>query len=209
MTESKAQTKIPALREIIEERKEKAIDTLSASYAKNRLPLEEYERLAEYINKIESERELAVVEKIVAEYDEKDAPDNTDWEQPVDDYDEDDTGYNSPQRHNVALLSSRVFTGPVKSGSQFVSMLGSQRIKIRKVDLKSGRTFLEIVTILGDSVIYVEEGIRVTIKAVPILGSAWVNEKVNRALRGKTGEKELVINGAALLGSINVKLLKE
>ena len=59
---------LPALKEIVEERKEKAIENLSDSFAKNRLPLEEYERLVEYINKIESERELIVVEKIVAEY---------------------------------------------------------------------------------------------------------------------------------------------
>jgi hypothetical protein len=59
---------IPALKEIVEERKEKAIDSLSSSFAKNKLPLEEYERLVEYINKIESERELVVVEKMVAEY---------------------------------------------------------------------------------------------------------------------------------------------
>jgi hypothetical protein len=60
--------KLPALKEIIEERKEKAIENLSDSFAKNKLPLEEYERLVEYIQKIESERELIVVEKMVAEY---------------------------------------------------------------------------------------------------------------------------------------------
>ena len=57
---------ILSLSEIIEERKGKTIENLSASYAKNRLPLEEYERLVEYINKIESERELVVVEKFVS-----------------------------------------------------------------------------------------------------------------------------------------------
>ena len=60
--------KLPALKEIVDERKGKAIENLSVSFAKNRLPLEEYERLVEYINKIESERELIVIEKIVTEY---------------------------------------------------------------------------------------------------------------------------------------------
>ena len=32
--------KLPALREIVEERKEKAIENLSDSFAKNKLPLE-------------------------------------------------------------------------------------------------------------------------------------------------------------------------
>ena len=56
------------LEHLIQERKEKAIVSLSDSYAKAKLPLEEYERLAEYISKTESERELIGVEKIVAEY---------------------------------------------------------------------------------------------------------------------------------------------
>jgi hypothetical protein len=195
---------IPALKEIVEDRKEKAIESLSTSYAKDRLPLEEYERLVEYINKIESERELAVVEKIVAEYGDKGKPAIHDDE---DDYDPPNTTRQYNQAANLAVLSSRTISGPVKSGAQFVSILGSEQIKVRKADLSKRRTDLNLVSILGDITIYVESGIQVSNKAIPILGSADVDYRVERMANEEA--PELVISGASLLGSISVKLLKE
>ena len=197
--------KLPALREIVEERKEKAIENLSESFAKNKLPLEEYERLVEYIQKIESERELIVVEKIVAEYGGSELPKEKAC------YDDDDEVDSYPrhdhQGSSLTVLSSRTISGPVESGMQFVSILGSEHIKIRKADLSRRKTVLNVVSILGESVIFVESGIKVTNNAVPILGGAWTDRKVER--NAESGEPELVISGAALLGNITVKLLKE
>lgn len=210
----KQRKNIPALKEIIDERKEKAVETLCASYSKNRLPLEEYERLVEYINKIESERELIVVEKIVAEYNRSDSPENK-TAQPDPEkvsYDNEDAsyfpehGYNS-SRENLTVLSSRVFQGPVKSGSQFVSILGNERIIIRKEDLRAGRTILDIVSVLGDSVVLVERGISVINRAIPILGNS--DTRIKDYKNTVNNDKELIISGAAILGNITVKLLKD
>ena len=199
--------KLPALKEIIEERKTKAIDSLSDSYAKNRLPLEEYERLVEYISKVESERELVVVEKIVAEHgkDEKPVYDDDD----DDDEDEPESGYvrSSRSTGNVAILSDRTFSGPLKSGTEVVSILGGASITVRKADLAKRQTTLNVVSILSDIVVYVESGIRVRNKAIPVLSSSSVNRKVNT--QAQQDEPELVIKGIALLGSVNVKLMKE
>ena len=200
--------KLPALREIVEERKEKAIQDLSDSYAKNRLPLEEYERLVEYINKIESERELIVVEKIVAEYRGNDMAGEAPNAPFYDDDDEPDRYRNhSAAGNSLTVLSSRVLNGPLRSGAQYVSILGSTVIKVRKEDLPKRRTTLDVVSILGECVVYVEPGIRVVNNAIPILGGSWTNGKVNKQARD--GGPELVISGAALLGNITVKLLKE
>ncbi|MDR2576382.1 MAG: hypothetical protein LBC52_08080 [Treponema sp.] len=194
--------KLPALREIVEERKEKAIENLSDNFAKNKLPLEEYERLVEYIQKIESERELIVVEKMVAEYGGSELPKKSTYEDDeVDDYHSMDH-----QGSSLTILSSRTISGPVESGMQFVSILGSEHIKIRKADLSRRKTVLNVVSILGECVISVESGIRVSNRAVPILGGAWTDRKVERD--AEDGELELVISGAALLGNITVKLLK-
>jgi hypothetical protein len=198
---------LPALREIIEERKGKAIEKLSDCYAKSRLPLEEYERLVEYINKIESERELVVVEKIVTEYD----GNGSKPAGPDDDEDEDDQvyygGISGSSISNLSVLSSRTYQGPVKSGAQFLSLLGSGQIKIRKADLSKRRTTIHIVTILGDNSIYVEPGINVINRAIPILGNSDVHHKV--AKMAGAGEPELVITGTVLLGTISVKPLKD
>jgi len=197
--------KLPALREIVEERKEKAIENLSDSFAKNKLPLEEYERLVEYIQKIESERELIVVEKMVAEYGGGESPKKSTYEE---DDDDDVDNYQRPEHQgsSLTILSSRTISGPVESGMQFVSILGSEHIKIRKKDLSKRKTVLNVVSILGESVISVESGIRVSNRAVPVLGGAWTDRKVER--NAENGEPELVISGAALLGNITVKLLK-
>jgi len=195
-----------ALVEIIEERKGKAIETLSDSYAKNRLPLEEYERLVEYINKTESERELVVVEKIVAEY----SVENEAKKPAYNDDDDDDYEIDNYQRQsggNMAVLSTRSFSGPLATGAQFTSIMGSTQIKVRKADLRKNRTVLNVTSILGDNTILVEPGIRVTIKAIPILGNADVSHKVDKM--AGSGGPELVISGVALLGNISVKLLKE
>ena len=205
--------KLPALREIIEERKEKAIETLSTSYAKNRMPLEEYERLVEYINKIESERELVVVEKIVAEYSEAEAPDTSAdtagaEASRYEDDDEDEVFH--PRYHsggNLTIFSSRTFHGPVKSGSELISIFGSCRMKVKKADLRKHRTNLEAVAVFGECSIYVEPGIRVINKVTPILGNAGVSNKVEKLTRN--GDPEIVITGAAVFGDISVKLLKD
>ena len=195
--------KLPALKEIIEERREKAIESLSDSFAKNRLPLEEYERLVEYINKIESERELVLVEKIVAEYNQPETPvyDDDEYE------DEHDYPHYPRSSSNVAVLSSRTFSGPLKSGSELVSILGSGYIKVRKADLAQRQSVLNAVSILGDIVIAVESGIRVKNRALPILGSSSVNHRVSK--QAQQDGPEVVITGVAILGNITVKLIKE
>jgi len=203
-----------ALKELIEERKEKAIENLSDSYAKNKLPLEEYERIVEYIHKIESERELVVVEKIVAEYDagydDSGAPQENSAETSAEASDDDEPDSYHGQgnlANNLAVLSSRVFQGPLKPGAQFVSILGSTSIKVRKADLSKKRTTLNLVSILGNNVVYVEPGIRVANKVVPVLGSTDVNQKVDKQAR--SSDPELVLSGVALLGDISVRLLKD
>jgi hypothetical protein len=200
---------LPALKEIVEERKEKAIEDLSVSFAKNRLPLEEYERLVEYVNKIESERELIVVEKIVAEYGAEPKSGKSSEPEPSNDEDDadDENVLQSSSSNNLTMLSSRTFSGHLKSGAQFVSVLGSARIKVRKRHLNKAQTVLNITSVLGDHVILVESGIRVTNKAVPVLGSSTTNKKVDKA--ALPDAPELVITGLALLGDISVKLLRE
>ena len=195
--------KLPALKEIIEERKGKAIESLSDSFAKNRLPLEEYERLVDYINKIESERELVLVEKLVAEH----GGSETSAYDEDDDEDEPENFRVSRSSSNVAILSSRNFAGPLKSGTEIVSILGSGHIKIRRADLSKKKTVLNVVSILGENVVSVESGIKVTNKVLPILADSSVSSKINK--QAQQGDPELVIKGIALLGEFSVKLIKE
>ena len=109
-------------------------------------------------------------------------------------------------KENLTVLSSRTFQGPLISGSQFVSILGTEQIIIRKSDLRSGQTVLNLVSILGDSIIMVEKGIRVVNRSIPILGNSEVRFKDNKYdLSGK----ELIVSGTAILGNITIKQLKD
>jgi hypothetical protein len=212
MAESNEQPRILALKEIIEERKGRAVETLSASYAKNKLPLEEYERLVEYIHKIESERELVIIEKIAAEYNGlATASEHNVDDEPTSYDDEDVPDYSHNLYHhlnnNMALFSARTISGPVKNRAQYLSIFGSQQIKIQKADLRKGRTFLDVVSLSGDNTILVEDGIQVINKAIPIFGNSDVSRKVNNQVQN--GNRELIINGTAMFGNISIKLLKE
>ena len=64
-----------------------------------------------------------------------------------------------------------------------------------------------MVSILSDHVIMVESGIRVINNVVPLLGDTKTNDKVDKEAQAEG--PELIISGTALLGDINVKLLKE
>ncbi|MCL2092942.1 MAG: hypothetical protein FWH12_01995 [Treponema sp.] len=206
--------KLPALKEIVEERKEKAITDLSDGYARNRLPLEEYERLVEYINKIESERELVVVERIVAEHCADPGAEPSMAKPAPEEEDDDEEDYSRHQGYgsgiiNHSVLSARVYSGPVQTGSQFINILGSSHIMIRKKDLSKRRTRLQVMNILGETSISIESGIRIINKAIPVLGNSSINQRAKKQAGSEEGIPELEISGVVILGDLSVKLLKE
>jgi uncharacterized protein YerC len=51
----------------IDEEKDKLTQKLSDQYSQNILNMEEYERILEYINKIETEKEISIIQNIIQE----------------------------------------------------------------------------------------------------------------------------------------------
>jgi hypothetical protein len=66
---------------------------------------------------------------------------------------------------------------------------------------------MDVVSLFGDNTIFVEDGIQVVNKAIPIFGNSDVSRNVRNL--AKDGDRELIITGTALFGNISVKLLKE
>jgi hypothetical protein len=189
--------------EQIEGRKARAIEALSVQFSHNALPLDEYERLVEYINRAESERELGIIERIVDETalyagvaPERPAPEG---DLPPVDLD----------KFSLTLLSSRTIPGELlrQGRCSFVTILGNNIIDIREGDLPPGRTQLDLVTILGETVVQVPPGLAVTVKSLPIAGNVNIGRGVET--RRAPGEPELVLTGPVLLGNIDVKLRKD
>jgi hypothetical protein len=197
--------------EKLEARKNLAIEALSGQFSRNALPMAEYERLVEYINKAESERELTIIEKIVDETALYAGHDPAAFRD--DSFDSGDDlrpGLNGDgMKFSFTLLSSRETTGDMLRHNQntFVTILGNNTITINEGELPPGRTVLDVINILGETKITVPPGVAVTIKAVPIAGAVSLGRGVET--RRTPGGSELVITGAALLGNITVRLRKE
>jgi hypothetical protein len=184
-----------------EERKNRVIEALSAQFSHDILPLAEYERLLEYINKAESSRELSIIERIVDE--------NLRYggREPCRETAAAEGGGST--RFSFALLASRETPGDcLRSGqSAFVSILGTNAIDVREGDLPPGRTEVDAVSILGETRITVPPGVAVTMKAFPVAGEARIGKGVET--QRSPGGAELVVTGIALLGNISVRLRKE
>jgi hypothetical protein len=186
-----------------EERKNRVIEALSAQFSHDILPLAEYERLLEYINKAESNRELSIIERIVDE--------NLRYEgREREPYRETAAAEDGGSTHfSFALLASRETPGDrLRSGqSAFVSILGTNAIDVREGDLPPGRTEVDAVSILGETRITVPPGVAVTMKAFPVAGETRIGKGVET--QRSPGGAELVVTGIALLGNISVRLRKE
>ncbi len=186
----------------LEERKNKVIEDLSGQFSRNELPMEEYERLVEYINKAESERELVIIEKISREnslY----AGNDTRRDEDSAEYRRDNTDAED-NKTSLALLSNRNLSGDFFTGRShsIFNILGSHIIEIDEGDLPRGRTELSIISLLGDVKIRVSPNVKVKVSAVPILGDA----KIARNPQPEYEDgPELVINGVVVLSSIDVK----
>jgi hypothetical protein len=186
----------------LEKRKTLAVENLSVQFSHNNLPMAEYERLVEYINKTESEREMAIIERIVDESalyagDEpaplRDAALPGDWNR---------------TKFHFSLLSSRKVAGESLSRRHcsFVNILGSTVIDIAEGDLPRGRTEVDILNLLGETKIIVPPGLAVIVKTIPIAGAVFMGRGLET--RPDAGGRELVVTGAVLLGNISVKLRK-
>ena len=183
----------------IEERKNQAIESLSAQFSQNVLPLEEYERLVEYINRVESERELAIVDKIVNETAlyagnpaTMSAPVST---TPV-------TADDGKPKLDLALFSNREISGDTLNRRRsFMALFGNTIITIRDGELPVGRTVLHVNAVFGNVTIKVPPSLAVSMEAVTYLGNAVLRSQGQRL----PNSPELVITGGAYLGNIEVK----
>ena len=188
----------------IEERKNQAIEALSEQFSQNALPIEEYERLVEYINRVESERELVIVDKIVNEtalYAGNLAP------MPAPASATPATADDGKPQFDLALFSNCKISGDtlLTRRRSFVALFGNITITIHDGDLPSGRTVLHVNAVLGNVIIKVPPSLVVSMEAVAYLGNTVLHNQGQRL----PGCPELVVTGGAYLGNIVVKVLEE
>jgi hypothetical protein len=190
----------------LEERKRVVIEDLTARFAGDELPMEEYERLVADIQGARGPRELAVIEDEFAASLPASARPAARAADPSSGvvagvYIQSEANVQS----SVAILSSRSLRGDWlrKPAVSAVAIMGSQSIDFREVALPAGPTVLEAVAIMGSVDIIVPDGLAVRMEASAIMGDAAVGRSVEQ--RERPGAPVLVITGSAIMGSIGVK----
>lgn len=188
----------------IESRKRAAIDTLTARYARDELPMDEYERLVSDITGAASFRELAVVEDIAFGPARAAAPAASSEDGAGNDAAGgflDETAVQSC----TAILAERNHRGDWlrKPNVAAATVLASQTFDFTETRLPPGRTTLEVLAVLGEVVVLVPDGLAVRLDVSPVLGEASVARGLSAVARD--GEPLLVVTGSAVLGSVVVK----
>jgi len=177
----------------IEAEKERLSEKLAGQFSRNVITVEEYERLLEYLTKVETRREIAILEDLCLE---------TGAEATV---------YAAPAvrghggRH-LSLFSWRSSTLlPVDgNGGRYSSVFGANRIVVD--NLPAGRTVLAVNAIFGLAEIVVGKGIKVTVDMSPVFSGVFVSSGVNQEEEARS---ELYITGRALFGNVTVKTAEE
>lgn len=173
---------------ILDEEKSALTNTLSEQYSQNIISMEEYERMIEYINKIETLREIKIIEKIIQENNIK----NDNGLTAVQD---NDTG------EHLALFSWR--TSNIKpyngNGGKFTSLFGTNRIIVDK--LPRGRTIINVNSIFGLTEIIVSKDIKIINKTVPVFSGIFTSDEINKEPEELP---ELYITGKAIFGNITI-----
>jgi len=170
------------------EEKEILINKLSEQYSKNIINIEEYERIIEYVNKIETNSEVSIIEKVIDENNTRNSG-----------------GLMIPHKgkHEKHLAVFSWKSTNVESyngnGGKYLSLFGVNRVVID--NLPKGKTVINVKSIFGLTEIIVPKNIKIISKVLPIFSGVFIPEETNQT-EGET--PELYITGKAVFGNITV-----
>jgi hypothetical protein len=179
----------------IDEKKDNFAKKLSEQYSQNIISMEEYERMLEYINKIETIKEVNIIEKIIQENSNELATvQNNEIILPK-----------TKEKH-LSIFSWRTTNlKPIDgNGGRFTSLFGATRIIVD--NLSKGRTALNVNSIFGLTEIVISKKVKIINKTVPIFSGIFAPNEIN-----KEGEElpELYIVGKAVFGNITIRTIEE
>jgi len=183
-----------------DEEKSRLTEKSSDLYSAGIINIEEYERLIEYINKIETKKEIAIIDGFVQGYNSSNVN-----HAPVR---EDASGNRgipaknkNANKEHIAVFSWRTSNlEPVNGrGGKFVSIFGANRIIVD--NLPPGKTVLKTETVFGLTEIVVSRNIRVTNKAEAVFAGVFGADEANG---GDPDVPELVIKGDVVFGGLSI-----
>jgi len=164
------------------EEKEKLTRELSDQYSRSIISLEEYEKMIDSVNKIESVNELRAVQRMTRNDSELSLP-----------------GENS-QKHVTVFSWRSVTLDPVNGDAgKYTCVFGTNQIKVN--DLPEGKTFLHVESIFGLTEIFVSKKIKLINDIVPVMSGIFTS---NVAENTDSNSPELHLTGKAVFGNITI-----
>ena len=169
------------------EEKERLTVKLSEQYSKNIIDIEEYERIIEYVNKIETTAEVNIIEKVIDENNLKNSGELAILR-------------NNNEKH-LAIFSWRStnLKSHNGSGGKYLSLFGTNRIIID--DLPKGKTVINVDSIFGLTEIVLSKNVKIINETMPVFSGIFIPDETNE---GNGEAPELHITGKVVFGNITI-----
>jgi hypothetical protein len=177
----------------LDEEKDRLVEKLAEQFSQGIIGMEEYERILEYINKVETRREISIIEKIMRE-------NNTEERRP--DGDRNDVTPPPEKKHLTVFSSATSYINPLDGyGGEYNCYFGENKIIVK--NLPRGRTLLNIKSVFGETKIILAENVKITNKIIPVF-SEIADRAVNRNEDGEDELPELYITGNVIFGEMKI-----
>ncbi|MDR1216056.1 MAG: hypothetical protein LBK25_05175 [Treponema sp.] len=182
----------------IDEEKDRLVKELVKQYSQNIISMEEYERLLEYINKIETKKETNIIGKIIHE--------NSTETNELTITQKNEVMIPKTKEKYLSMFSWRTTNvKPINgNGGEFISLFGTNRIIVD--NLPKGTTILNVNSVFGLTEIIVSKNIKIINKIAPIFSGIFSPNEINKENKELP---ELYIIGKAVFGNITIKTIDE
>ncbi|MDR2606879.1 MAG: hypothetical protein LBC57_00685 [Treponema sp.] len=183
----------------VNEEKDRLAEKLAEQFSQNIIAMEEYERILEYINKIETAKEVNIIEKIMREND-------IEGKQPAVDKND---AIITPEENEKHLTVFSETSSYIKSlngnGGEYNCLFGENKIIVE--NLPKGRTLLNVKAIFGETEIIIAENIKITNRIIPVFSE--IVEPEPKTNGDDMELPELYITGKAIFGEVKIKRMDE
>jgi len=175
----------------IEYEKNRLTEKLSDQYSRNVITLDEYERLLEYINKIETTKEISIANNMLQVYRFADPPEP----EPV-------TGifdFIKGQRYDT-IFSNRTINVESRNGmgGKFSVVFGTNKIIV--ANLPPGKTVINIECVFGSIEILLCQNVKIVNSITPVFSNVDTpHDRYDEYL------PELHLKGEAVFGNVTIK----
>jgi hypothetical protein len=180
--------KMPSIE--IEREKERLTNILSTQYAQNLIAIDEYERLLDFVNKTETNKEIEYIKKIIntnETYTLKEAADRNQLD-------------SQPKINFFTMLLNLLMKK--KNVKRIKIFSGTYELRLYDIDFIDNKLILKIKNFGGDAFVYVTKNTSVENNIQDYGGKYIVNERIN--ISNSEIKNKLIIKGANFGGNIYI-----